>query len=108
MTELKINPEQEPASSCDAQKEAAGFQQGNLDRDEAVRTHIHIAGLIVFWAFVIVGLALFIILAWHLGAPSNLHFLTAEQRNDLQMVLLSFIGSSFVTIVANRWLNPKQ
>jgi len=100
--------EPEPTPSPDAEKEAAGFQKGDLDRDEAVRTNIHIAGLIVFWVFISTGLLLFLVLAWHLGAPSNLRFLTPEQRDDLQMALLSGIGSSFATLVAKRWLNPKR
>ena len=56
------------------------------------------AGLLVFWIFISSRILLFLNLVWHLGAPTNLRFLNPEQRDDLQMALLSAIGSSFVAI----------
>ena len=102
-----VHPEQEPPASETAKTEAARFATGNLRRDEAVRTNIHIAGLLVFWVFVTVVLAMFLVLSWHLIAPESWRFLNPEQRDDLQMVLLSAVGSSFATVLSRRWLNPK-
>jgi len=104
-----VEPEHEPAEATDAaRKEAMDFSARNLRRDNSIRTHIHLGGLVVYWSFLSVGVALFLIWAWHLGAPDKLRFLTIEQRNDLQMVLLSAVGSSFVTEASRRWLNPKK
>jgi hypothetical protein len=102
-----VQPEQEPATSHAALKESADFTSGKLERDESIRTHIHVAGLLVFWVFVSVVLAMFIVLSWHLAAPEKWRFLNSEQRDDLQMVLLSSVGSSFATVLSRRWLNPK-
>jgi hypothetical protein len=103
-----VQPEPEPQPTPDALKEAAGFSEGDLRRDNAVRTHLHRGGILVYWVFLGVGVILFLIWAWHLGAPDKYRFLTVEQRNDLQMVLLSAVGSSFVTQATQRWLNPKK
>jgi hypothetical protein len=107
-TQPVVIPEQEPEASENAQKEAAHFADRNLKRDDAIRTHIHRGGLVVYWAFVSVGIGLFLIWSWHLGAPEKWRFLTVEQRNDLQMVLLSAVGSSFVTEASRRWLHPRK
>ena len=106
--EPRVIPEHEPEPSEKAEKEAARFASRNLQRDDTVRTHIHRGGLVVLWIIVSVGIGLFLVWAWHLGAPEKLRFLTVEQRDDLQMVLFSAVGSSFVTNVSRRWLNPKR
>jgi hypothetical protein len=105
---FEVVPEEEPAASDNALLEAARFADRNLKRDDAVRTHIHRGGLVVYWTFVSVGVGLFLIWSWHLGAPERWRFLTVEQRNDLQMVLLSAVGSSFVTEASRRWLHPRK
>jgi hypothetical protein len=107
-TQPVVIPEQEPEASENAQKEATRFADRNLKRDDAIRTHIHLGGLVVYWIFISVGIGLFLIWSWHLGAPDKLRFLTIEQRNDLQMVLLSAVGSSFVTEASRRWLHPRR
>ena len=104
-----VNPEKEqPIPSPAALKEAAGFSEGDLRRDNAIRTQIHYGGIVIYWVFLGVGITLFLIWAWHLGAAEKYRFLTIEQRNDLQMVLLSAVGSSFVTEATRRWLNPRK
>jgi hypothetical protein len=105
-----LHPEAEPDATDRAQKEAARISEQNLRRDERIRNHIHLAGLIVFWVFVfvVVLICLSLILAWHIGAPESWRFLNVEQRDDLKMVLLSAVGSSFVTVLSKRWLNPRQ
>jgi hypothetical protein len=107
-TDLVVRPEQETAPSENAQTEAARISSGNLRRDESVRRHIHRGGLVIYWIFVSVGIALFLVWAWHLGAPEKWRFLTVEQRYDLEMVLLSAVGSSFMTEASRRWLNPRK
>jgi hypothetical protein len=103
-----VEPEREPESTDETRKEAIRFADRNLRRDESVRTHIHLGGLAVYWIFVSVGIALFLVWSWHLGAPERWRFLNVEQRNDLQMVLLSAVGSSFVTEASRRWLHPRK
>jgi hypothetical protein len=107
MSTTQVRPEEEIAPSANAQIEAARITAGNLRRDESIRRHIHRGGLVIYWIFVIVGVVLFLIWAWHLGAPEKLRFLSVEQRYDLEMVLLSAVGSSFVTDASKRWLNPR-
>jgi hypothetical protein len=103
-----VVPEEEKEPSSTAYLEASAFARGDLRRYEAVRTHIHHAGLVVLWAVVLGGLILALIWAWHLATPESLHFLSMEQRNDIQMVLLSAVGSSFATQAGKRWIDPKS
>ncbi len=103
-----VVPEQEPKTTVKSLKEASAFARGDLRRYESVQTHIHWAGLLVFWAFVIVVLVLALIWAWHLGAPEKWRFLSTEQQNDLQRVLLAAVGSSALTQVAKKWLSSKE
>jgi hypothetical protein len=108
LDEGNVVPEQEPAPTEDAQKEALAISHGSLRRDESIRTHIHLAGLVLFWMFVFVMISLTLVWAWHLGAPERWRFLTSEQRQDLQMALLSAAGSSYITQVSKRWISPKS
>src|ERR1035441_6044056 len=92
-----VVPEQEPEPTEKSLKEASAFARGDLRRYQEIQTHIHRAGLVVFWIFVSVGVILGLIWAWHIGAPEKWRFLDTEQRQDLQMALVSALGSSFVT-----------
>jgi hypothetical protein len=47
-TQPVVIPEQEPEASENAQKEATRFADRNLKRDDAIRTHIHLGGLVVY------------------------------------------------------------
>jgi len=106
MTEGKVRPEQEPEISLKAQKEAVGIADGTLIRDESVKNHIHLAGLVILWCVTAAGLILAFIWVWHLATPDKWHFLSVEQLKDIQTVLLSAVGSSFATQAGKRWLNP--
>jgi len=104
-----VRPEPEPTDLQTARIEAAKVFSGQWQkRDNTVRGAIHWAGLVIFWTFVVVGIVLFLIWAWHMGASEKYCFLTPEQRKDLQTVLLAGVGSSFVTGASKRWLNPTQ
>lgn len=102
-----VVPEKEPELSQAALTEATRFEDRDLRRDETVRTNIHIAGLLVFWVFISVLLVMGLVLAWHLVAPEKWRFLNGDQRGDLEMALLSALGSSFATVLSKKWLNPK-
>jgi hypothetical protein len=80
-----VIPEEEPQPSKKAQKEAARIAEGNLRRDEAIRTHIHLAGLVVLWVLVAVLLILSLIWAWHMATPL---YNTAFIANPTPSVLL--------------------
>jgi hypothetical protein len=101
-----VVPEREPESTPKAIKEAASIASGSLQRYEAVQTHIHRAGLFLFWMCVSVGTSLGLIWAWHLGAPERYRFLSVEQQSDLQKTLLAAIGSSTATQLSKKWLKP--
>ena len=103
-----VVPEEETKPTEKAFKEATRIARGNLKRDEAVRTNIHYAGLAIFWFIVTIAILLGLVWAWHLGTPERLHFLTTEQRSDIETVLLAAIGSSFATQIARRWADPKK
>lgn len=49
-----VVPEAEPAPTKKAKKEAVGFAEGNSRLYDSVRTHIHVAGLFLFWTLVAV------------------------------------------------------
>lgn len=103
-----VVPEQESEPSEDSLKEASAIARGDLRRHEAIQNHIHRAGLMVFWIAIVVGVALGLIWAWHIGAPERWRFLNTEQRQDLQLVLISMLGSSFVTQASRRWISPRK
>jgi hypothetical protein len=101
-----VKPEADPAPSSLAATEAVRIEDGTLQRDESVKTHIHRAGLLILWSVTIGGLILAAIWVWHLATPDRLHFLTVSQPTNIQTVLLSAVGSSFATQAGKRWLNP--
>lgn len=99
-----VVPEPDPKqASPEARSEAAGFAHG---RAESRQKHLHRAAIGVFWIFVGSFTLLFLIWVFHLAAPTSWRFLTDAQLNDLQTVLLSAVGSSFVTAAAKPWLKP--
>jgi hypothetical protein len=100
---MEVRPEQEPPATAKAQKEAAAIAGGKLKRDENIRWHLHYGGVIMFWAFLAAGLALLFTWVYHIVAPQERHFLTAQQRFELQTLVLAALGSSFVTAMARRW-----
>lgn len=102
-----VVPEQEPEPTEASLKEASAIARGDLRRHEALQSHIHRAGLLVFWIAVSVAIILGLIWAWHLSAPEKWRFLDTEQRQDLQLAHVSMLGSSFVTQASRRWFkNP--
>jgi hypothetical protein len=107
MPDLTVRPEQEPELSEKAQREAVLIADRTLVRDESVKTHIHIAGLVVLWSVTMGCLSLAAIWVWHLASPDKWHFLSVEQLKDVQTVLLSAVGSSFATQAGKRWMNPR-
>jgi hypothetical protein len=102
----RVVPEQEPEPTSKALKEATSIATGSLQRYEAIQTHIHRAGVFLFWMCVSVGTILALVWAWHLGAPERYRFLNTEQQNDLQKTLLAAVGSSTATQLAKKWLKP--
>ena len=103
-----VVPEQEPEPTPKALKEATSIASGSLRRYEMVQTHIHRAGLCLFWVLVIAVGILSMIWAWHLGAPEKWRFLTTEQQSDLQKTLLAGVGSSAATQLSRKWLGNKS
>jgi hypothetical protein len=103
-----VVPEQEPDPTPKANKEATAIASGNLKRGEAVKTHIHWAGLTILWSAVTMGLILAVAWVFHLVTPDKWHFLSIEQRTDIQTVLLSALGSSFATTMAKKWIDPNN
>lgn len=104
-----FNPEPEPKDRATAYEESASlFADNEARRQDSILGAIHVGGLIVFWTFVGVGTVLFAVWAWHMGAPEKWRFLTPEQRNELQAVLLAGVGSSFVTEASRRWLHETK
>jgi hypothetical protein len=103
-----VVPEQETEPTPKAFKEATSIASGSLRRYEAVQTHIHLAGLFLFWTLIAIGTTLMLVWAWHLGAPEKWRFLNVEQQSDLQKTLIAAIGSSSVTQLSRKWLQPKD
>jgi len=103
-----IQPEPEPELTNNAQLEAARFAARDLQRGDSVRAHIHRGGLCVFWVSVFLLLSLLLVWTWHLVTPDSWHFLNAEGRDRLQTILVSILGSTFVSGAARRWINTPQ
>jgi hypothetical protein len=101
--QIVIRPEITPETTALAQNEAIDIASGKLKRDENIRWHLHLGGIIAFWVGLVVGLLLVLVWAWHLAAPEGWQFLTIQQRFELQTIVLAVIGSSFVTTMAARW-----
>lgn len=103
-TDQLVFAEEIPSTTELARKEAVGIASGKLERDEAIRWHLHYGGVVVYWAFILAGVALLAAWVYHLVAPTKYHLLDMQQRFELQTIILSAIGSSFVTAVARKWV----
>ena len=105
----RIRPETPPATlDPNAIAESHLMAQGRLSkhkREETVRTHIHWATLLVFWTFVMALFTISGVWLYHLVTPTRAHFLDADQLGTLETVLLTAVGSSFITNHSRRWLS---
>jgi hypothetical protein len=103
-----FQPEPEPRTTPQAQDEAAQFAARALQRGDTVQTHLHRGGLVVFWVALAILLSMLVVWAWHIITPDRYHFLNESASDRLQTILVSVLGSSFVSGAARRWINPKQ
>lgn len=108
--DAKVLPEETPeGSDSNAVLEATKVGTGTYKRAEAVKSHVHRAVLVIFWVLVASFLAMFLVWIFHLITPTRCHFLTDEQMNHLQSLLLSAMGSSVITSRARNFLDgPKE
>jgi hypothetical protein len=99
-----IPSETAPAPTALAQSEAVAFSTGQQQkRAEKIRWHTHYATVLVFWFGVAAALVLFVTWIYHLVTPGRFHYLSTDERFELQTIVLSVVGSSFVTAMAKRW-----
>jgi hypothetical protein len=103
-----LQPESEPEPTSAALDEAAFFASRERRRGDARLTHLHRGGLVVFWVSLFILLGLLSVWAWHILTPDSLHFLSAQGIEKLQTVLISVLGSSFVSGAARRWIGSSD
>ncbi|HTF66487.1 MAG TPA: hypothetical protein VK638_27765 [Edaphobacter sp.] len=99
----QVVPEQEPEATAQANLEVIGMARGEL-RAESVANHLHWAGILILWCAMAGFVALGGVWLWHEIASDKYRFLTAEENRDLQTVLATAVGSSFVTGAAKKWI----
>lgn len=100
-------PEPEPEPTGAALDEAAFFASRERLRGDVRQSHLHLGGLIVFWSALIVLLSMIVVWAWHILTPDSWQFLNHEAKDKLQTILISILGSSFVSGAARRWIGDK-
>lgn len=100
---VRVEPP-EPGGDPKAEYEAIAIARGELRRDEALRSHLHHCSVILLYFGVIVLLVCAGVWLYHLLTPIPWHFLTTDQRSQLQNLLISALGSSVVTDYGRRML----
>jgi hypothetical protein len=103
--ESRIVVEQTPQDDELALEEAATIERGDYKRDEQLRDHLHYCALALLWFGVIIFIVATSIWMWHMLTPESYHFLTKDQRSDLQSLLFAAVGSSLVTDYGRRILD---
>lgn len=79
-------------------------EEGAHKRSQRTRNTIHYAGLGLFAVAVIVVVSFVFVWAWHILAPDELYFVTEAKLNTINAILLSIVGSSFLTGYGKNWL----
>lgn len=105
MTEPRVVLEEALQDDEMALFEAATIGRGDYTRDEQLRDHLHWCALALLWFGVVIFMLSASIWMFHLLMPESRHFLTKDQRTDLQGVLLAAVGSSLVTDYGRRILD---
>ena len=81
-------------------------EEGKHKRDQATRRHIHKVSVLGLWVFALISFCFTSVWAWHLLTPID--FVTPEQLDTIEAVLLSIVGSSFFTGLARNWLSARK
>jgi hypothetical protein len=98
-------PDDPPQPDSTAQAESLAIASGQLRRDESKQNHFHIGGLVLFWFAIILFLCTTVALVWQYITPDRMHFLTDAERNQLQTLLVTALGSSVVTNYGKNLVN---
>ncbi len=100
------------SSLSDTSKLAISEQKWLLEAGEAkhkqgmsARQNIHRALLGSLWILVSMATVLVIVWVWHIVTPTKIHFLQDSQLETISTVLLSIVGSSYLTRYSTNWLN---
>ena len=105
---MGIVVEDTPQDDDLALSEAASIGRGDYRRDEQLRDHLHYGALVLLWFSIAVFVISSGIWMFHMLAPEAWHFLTSDQRHDLQGLLLAAVGSSLVTDYGRRILGRAE
>ena len=65
---------------------------------------IHWAELAVFWVSVIVVISFIVVWAWYILMTESRYFVSEARLDTIDAVLLSVVGSSFLTGYGKSWL----
>ncbi len=87
----------EPQRAKDEARRLFELVEGKHERDHQIRRNIHRGILIGFWVGFLLMIIFLIVWTWHLLLPERLHFVTPTNLDIIQAVIVSVIGSSFLT-----------
>lgn len=87
-------PAPSPPSDNKANLEAAAFAAGKLKRSDTRDKHLHYCALVFLWCALLGFLAASGVWLFHLITPISWHFLSDPQRENLQNVLFTAVGSA--------------
>ena len=95
----------DPSHAKAEQRRLFEKEEGVHKRNQQTKTHMHWVQLISFWLFMLLGSSFLVVWTWHLLTPNQLQFLTDEQLDIIQPVLVSIVGSSFIAGYVKSWLS---
>ncbi|MDA1311958.1 MAG: hypothetical protein O2968_01360 [Acidobacteria bacterium] len=101
----RVRAEAPPEASEQSNLEAiaiAGNKLKQYRRDNTVKTHLHCATILGFWAFVLGVLGIGLVWFWHLVTPECWHYLSQSQEGEIKTILVTAITSAAMTRAAKK------
>ena len=80
-------------------------KESSHKRSQQVRQNIHWVSLVGLWTTCALSFCFVIVWAWHILMPESRQFLTEDRLSIIQTVLISIVGSSFITGYGKSWLD---
>jgi uncharacterized membrane protein YcjF (UPF0283 family) len=111
---VKNIPIPQPSKEIDllAEREASAIETGNYEQEarknehyrrERFQNHLGYAAIILFWLAVFALILMATCWIWHIVAPEQWHFLTAQQISSIQNMLFSATIAKFIPQIAKKY-----
>ncbi|MCY4223201.1 MAG: hypothetical protein OXF06_00030 [Bacteroidetes bacterium] len=95
--DVSENESNEPQRAKDEARRLFELVEGKHERDQQIRRQIHLGILIGFWVGFSLMIIFLIVWAWQLLLPARLFFVTITSFDIIQAIIVSIVGSSFLT-----------